>query len=134
PASACSGISPRFPCRNFLESRPLVVCTVPRFSLAERRGPRRPPAEVLVTSSGGRGSHRGAEVANLRDVRKKPEAERRRSEQPDRRKNSRSGRRAKDPHVNWRRLAWLFAVYATFLSIRSLPSALRRRWKRERAA
>jgi len=40
----------------------------------------------------------------------------------------------KDPHVNWRWLAWLFAVYATFLSIRSLPSALRRRLKRERPA
>jgi len=40
----------------------------------------------------------------------------------DRRKHSRSGRRATDPHVNWRRLAWLFGAYALCLSIRSLPA------------
>jgi hypothetical protein len=43
----------------------------------------------------------------------------------DRRKNSRSGRRAADPHTNWRRLAWLFAAYAAFLSLRSLPLAMK---------
>jgi hypothetical protein len=47
----------------------------------------------------------------------------------DRRRLSRSGRRIDDPHVSawyWRRLAWLFAAYAAFLSLRSLPSTLRR--------
>jgi hypothetical protein len=44
----------------------------------------------------------------------------------DRRKNSRGGRRRTDPRKNWRRLAWLFAAYATFLSLRSLPESLRR--------
>jgi hypothetical protein len=44
----------------------------------------------------------------------------------DRRKNSRSGRRAGDPHTNWRRLAWLFAAYATYLSIRSLSATMKR--------
>jgi len=43
----------------------------------------------------------------------------------DRRKNSRSGRRAKDPHTNWRRLAWLFGAYAIYLSVRSLPDAVK---------
>ncbi len=43
----------------------------------------------------------------------------------DRRKNSRSGRRADDPHTNWRRIAWLFAVYAIYLSVRSLPETVR---------
>jgi hypothetical protein len=29
--------------------------------------------------------------------------------------------------VHWRRLAWLFAGYAIFLSIRSLPATLRQK-------
>jgi len=33
--------------------------------------------------------------------------------------------------VNWRRLAWLFAVYATYMSIRSLPSTVKRFFARE---
>jgi len=43
----------------------------------------------------------------------------------DRRKRSRSGRRTSDPHVNWRRIAWLFAAYALYLSVRSLPETVR---------
>jgi len=43
----------------------------------------------------------------------------------DRRKLSRSGRRAEDPHTNWRRLAWLFGAYAIYLSVRSLPEAMK---------
>jgi hypothetical protein len=43
----------------------------------------------------------------------------------DRRKQSRSGRRANDPRVNWRRLAWLFAGYALYLSARSLPATVK---------
>jgi len=38
--------------------------------------------------------------------------------------HSRSGRRTTDPHVNWRRVAWLFAAYAIYLSVRSLPSTV----------
>ncbi|HMF99085.1 MAG TPA: hypothetical protein VKE96_32515 [Vicinamibacterales bacterium] len=52
--------------------------------------------------------------------------ERRGTPSGDRRSNPRSGRRAADPHTNWRRIAWLFAAYATFLSIRSLPAAMTR--------
>ena len=54
-----------------------------------------------------------------------PTTERRAERRGDRRKNSRSGRRAADPHTNWRRLAWLFAAYAAFLSLRSLPLAMK---------
>ena len=43
----------------------------------------------------------------------------------DRRKHSRSGRRAHDPHTNWRRIAWLFAAYAIYLSVRALPEAMK---------
>ena len=60
-------------------------------------------------------------------VRQKHDPERRAS---DRRKNSRGGRRSGDPHKNWRSLAWLFAAYATYLSVRSLPATLRRMFKR----
>ncbi len=52
--------------------------------------------------------------------------ERRAAPRGDRRKNSRSGRRASDPRTNWRRLAWLFAAYATYLSIRSLTAMMKR--------
>jgi hypothetical protein len=44
----------------------------------------------------------------------------------DRRKNSRSGRRAADPRVNWSRVAWRFAAYALILSARSLPSSVKK--------
>jgi hypothetical protein len=56
-----------------------------------------------------------------------PTPDRRRAPRSDRRKHSRSGRRARDPQVNWRRLAWLFAGYAIYLSIRSLPATLRQK-------
>jgi hypothetical protein len=52
--------------------------------------------------------------------------ERRGAPRGDRRKNSRSGRRAGDPRTNWRRLAWLFAAYAAYLSIRSLTATMKR--------
>jgi hypothetical protein len=57
--------------------------------------------------------------------------ERRAEGRADRRRTSRSGRRASDPHVNWRRIAWLFAVYAVFMSVRSLPSTVKRFFSRE---
>jgi len=46
----------------------------------------------------------------------------------DRRKNSRSGRRTSDPRGEWRwrRIAWLFAAYAAYLSVRSLPETLKK--------
>jgi hypothetical protein len=47
----------------------------------------------------------------------------------DRRKRSRSGRRSSDPHVNWQRIAWLFAGYALYLSVRSLPATVRNLFK-----
>jgi hypothetical protein len=67
-------------------------------------------------------------------VRVKPPVERRDPGQRDRRRNSRGGRRDNDPHFNWRRLAWLFAAYAMYLSIRALPGTIRRAWQRKRAA
>jgi len=50
--------------------------------------------------------------------------ERRRTARADRRRNPRSGRRTGDPHVNWRRVAWLCAAYAVYLSVRSLPTTV----------
>jgi hypothetical protein len=58
--------------------------------------------------------------------------ERRASPRTDRRKHSRGGRRTSDPHVNWRRLTWLFAAYALYLSVRTLPASVWRFFKRER--
>jgi hypothetical protein len=57
--------------------------------------------------------------------------ERRSSDRRDRRKYSRSGRRADDPHTSWRRVYWLFGAYALYLSVRKLPSTFRRLWRRE---
>jgi hypothetical protein len=48
----------------------------------------------------------------------------------DRRRRSRGGRRDGDPHSNWRRVAWLFAAYALFISVRSLPETARRFFSR----
>jgi hypothetical protein len=63
-----------------------------------------------------------------------PAAERRASNRSDRRRRSRSGRRADDPHVNWRRIAWLFAAYAAYLSLRALPETVRRWFRRTPSA
>jgi hypothetical protein len=57
-----------------------------------------------------------------------PIPNRRGATRTDRRKHSRSGRRAHDPHFHWQRLAWLFAGYAIILSIRSLPATLRQKF------
>jgi hypothetical protein len=76
----------------------------------------------------------GADVAFWGDV-SEPLAshgERRAAPGADRRRKPRSGRRATDPHVNWRRVAWLFAIYATVLSVRSLPLTIRSLFNRER--
>jgi len=62
-----------------------------------------------------------------------PTVDRRRTaENADRRRYSRSGRRASDPHMTWRwrRLAWLFAGYAFYLSVRSLPASVKRLFRR----
>ncbi len=58
--------------------------------------------------------------------------DRRTTQRTDRRKHSRSGRRATDPQTNWRRVAWLFAAYAAYLSIRSLPANVKNLFKRLR--
>jgi hypothetical protein len=55
-----------------------------------------------------------------------PTPDRRVAAGSDRRKHPRSGRRSTDPHVDWRRLAWLFGAYAAYLSIRSLPANVRK--------
>ena len=52
----------------------------------------------------------------------------------DRRKNPRSGRRDGDPRVNWRRLAWLFAAYAVYVSVRSLPATVKQILARRRTS
>jgi hypothetical protein len=56
-----------------------------------------------------------------------PTPDRRGDIRSDRRKHSRSGRRSRDPQYHWRRLAWLFAGYAIYLSIRTLPATLRQK-------
>jgi hypothetical protein len=58
--------------------------------------------------------------------------ERRTNERPDRRKRSRGGRRTADPRSNWRRLAWFFAAYAIYLSVRALPASIVKLFKRVR--
>jgi hypothetical protein len=63
----------------------------------------------------------------------KPSSERRAAVRTDRRKRSRSGRRANDPRFTWRRWTWLFAAYALFMSLRSLPSKVKRKLKFERS-
>jgi hypothetical protein len=57
--------------------------------------------------------------------------ERRSLDRRDRRKHSRSGRRADDPRTTWRRVYWLFGAYALYLSVRKIPSTIRRFWRRE---
>jgi hypothetical protein len=64
------------------------------------------------------------------DVSAVPAVERRSDERHDRRRRPRGGRRTGDPRVNWRRIAWLFAGYAAYLSIRSLPGTIRRLFAR----
>jgi hypothetical protein len=58
----------------------------------------------------------------------------RRNDGIERRKNSRGGRRSGDPHPDWRwrRLAWLFAAYALYLSVRALPSTVKNYFNRAR--
>jgi len=56
------------------------------------------------------------------------------SDRVDRRLHSRGGRRAGDPRVNWRRLAWLFAAYAAYVSVRSLPASVKKLFNRTPAA
>jgi hypothetical protein len=50
----------------------------------------------------------------------------------DRRKYARSGRRSGDPRRSsrWRRIMWLFAAYAAYLGIRSVPAKIQQRFKR----
>jgi hypothetical protein len=55
-----------------------------------------------------------------------PTPDRRTPTRGDRRKRSRGGRRAGDPRTDWRRLAWLFAAYACYVSVRSLPATAKR--------
>jgi len=78
----------------------------------------------------------GVGIAWLANVSENSKAttERRSSDRSDRRENSRGGRRGSDPHVNWQRVAWLFALYAIFMSVRSLPSTVWKFFKSERTA
>jgi hypothetical protein len=62
-----------------------------------------------------------------------PAVERRLPGRTDRRRHSRSGRRKQDPNTKWRRVAWLFAFYAGYLSVRAVPAAIRRLWHRQDA-
>ena len=74
--------------------------------------------------------HDGPDVAETRVS----SSERRGARGGDRRKNSRSGRRDGDPRVNWRRIAWLFAAYAVYLSVRSLPATVKQIFTRSSSA
>jgi len=78
-------------------------------------------SSVLAAASLASGLHSGSGVSEH----PVPDPDRRARARSDRRKNSRSGRRARDPRTNWRRIAWLFAAYAAYLSVRSLPEAVK---------
>jgi hypothetical protein len=99
-------------------------CQRSRSGAAENRASRQPAAVAVRLHS--RGDVPEATVATTD----------RRRVQNDRRRHSRSGRRASDPHLrwHWRRLAWLFAAYAVYLSVRSLPTTLKKRFQRTAAA
>jgi hypothetical protein len=56
--------------------------------------------------------------------------ERRYGSSGDRRRNPRNGRRSGDPRVNWRRLGWLAAAYALYISARSLPATVKNLFRR----
>jgi hypothetical protein len=65
-----------------------------------------------------------------------PTIERRKSQDNDRRRHSRSGRRKTDPHTSawrWRRITWLFAAYGAFMSVRAVPATLKRLVARRRS-
>jgi len=69
----------------------------------------------------------GVFVASDRRVwSKPPEIERRRRGVSDRRQHPLNGRRRSDPRRNWRRLTWLVAAYAAYVSLRWLPPGVRR--------
>ena len=79
--------------------------------------------------------HRSRTVAGIKTVLTNREHayagnERRGVVRNDRRKHSRSGRRTSDPHTNWQRIAWLFAAYALYLSVRALPATVKNLFKR----
>jgi hypothetical protein len=78
-------------------------------------------------------SRDGAAVAFNGSVADSPasQTDRRSPDRRDRRKHSRSGRRAQDPRSSWRRIYLLFGAYALYLSVRKLPSTFRRLWRRE---
>jgi hypothetical protein len=59
-------------------------------------------------------------------------SDRRWSGGPDRRRHSRSGRRKTDPHMDWRRIAWLFGAYAACMSVRSLTANVWKLFKRDK--
>ena len=56
--------------------------------------------------------------------------ERRHQGQIDRRRRSRSGRRAQDPPSYWQRVAWVFTAYLAYLAVRAVPAAVRKLWHR----
>jgi hypothetical protein len=66
-----------------------------------------------------------------RTVTQTPATDRRAPNRNDRRRHSLNGRRNTDPHTQWRRLAWLFAGYAGYLSFRSVSRAVRRLLQRQ---
>ena len=103
------------------------VVNNPHRSVAKR------PQLMRVATTFFRAFRSGVDVALLVGVSEplRSHGERRAEGRMDRRKKSRSGRRAADPHVNWRRLAWLFAMYGAFMSVRSLPSTVKRFFTRE---
>jgi len=80
------------------------------------------------------GSIDGVPVAFSTAVAVNPFDNERRAGAGDRRRHSRSGRRASDPHTNWRGIAWLFALYAAYVSLRTLPSTIKERLRRAHRA
>src|SRR5260221_829944 len=105
-----------------------TCCARVRTRYSASRLPTRPGRRRLVfLGTGGRLPWRSRCIATF-TVAEHPvssDPDRRAASRSDRRKYSRSGRRSQDPHTNWRRIAWLFAIYAIYLSIRALPDTMK---------
>src|SRR5215204_2834852 len=128
-SSALSGCARQIPHHSRAGLSPCRTVTVQLFTQADLKGsvPKGHFSERFEWF------RHGAAVAFTSRVADSPatRTDRRSPDRRDRRKYSRSGRRARDPRSSWGRIYWLFGAYAVYLSVRKLPATLRRLLRRE---